>query len=411
MPISPFPDLATVAMVAAAILAMLAISLFHIATHATAPHAVRSWGQSCLVAALGLVLKSLESFSEPGWLQAAGDLLLGAAIILQATALAPFARHGKVIVRTMIAFNLVHLLAALYLAGYAPDPVRRVIATDLIGAAALFAAGLIVWQPSRATYAGLNRVVAGAYGVAGCMFLAQGLMSWHRGSLEVTEVLTVSFVVAALLQVLLPLSLLTISYAHLTGQLATSALLDPLTQAHNRRGLAEAWSMLQARARRGEEGWHVGVILLDIDHFKKLNQAHGHSAGDALLQLVVEVMRGTARRYDTVGRLGGEEFCMLLPGVTIRQAQVVTERVRQRFTALAKDRNGVDVTLSAGITVANAGQSDMEQALDAADQMLYVAKREGRDRARVDPDALRVAAGMAPVPRTGTQDQLGFPLV
>ena len=54
---------------------------------------------------------------------------------------------------------------------------------------------------------------------------------------------------------------------------------------------------------------------------------------------------------------------------------------------------------------------EMEQALDAADQMLYVAKREGRHRARVDPDALRVAAGMAPVPRTGTQDQLGFPLV
>ena len=215
----------------------------------------------------------------------------------------------------------------------------------------------------------------------------------------------------AALQVLLPLALLAVTYGQLATQLARSALLDPLTQARNRRGLAESWGLLQARARRGDEGWHVGVILLDIDFFKKVNQGHGHATGDTVLQLVVEAMRATARRYDTVGRFGGEEFCMLLPGVTIRQAQVVTERVRQRFTELARERTGLEITISAGITVANAGQTAMEQALDAADQMLYIAKHEGRDRSRVDPDALRVVSGMAPLQRTGRQDELGFPLV
>ena len=82
-----FLDLATISVVAAAMLAMLSASLFHIATHAPAPHAIRLWGQSCLVAAFGLALKSLEPWSTPGALQAFGDLLLGASVILQAAAL------------------------------------------------------------------------------------------------------------------------------------------------------------------------------------------------------------------------------------------------------------------------------------------------------------------------------------
>lgn len=406
-----FLDLATVSVVAAVMLAMVSASLFHIATHAPAPHAVRLWGLSCLAAALGLALKSFEPWDMPGALQAFGDLLLGASVILQAMALSQFSRFGERIVRTLVIFNIVHLLSTIQFAGLDPNPVVRVICTDLISAAALFSAAFLVWRPSRKDFTRLSQIIAVAYSLTGLVLVIQGLASWHLDSLAVTEFMGWSYLLAAALQVLLPLALLTISYGQLAGQLARSALLDPLTQARNRRGLAEAWSLLQARARRGDEGWHVGVILLDIDLFKKVNQTHGHSAGDAVLQLVVEVMRATARRYDTIGRFGGEEFCMLLPGVTIRQAQVVTERVRKRFTELVRERTGIDVTISAGITVANAGQTAMEEALDAADQMLYVAKREGRDRARVDPDALRVVSGMAPLQRTGKQDELGFPLV
>jgi diguanylate cyclase (GGDEF)-like protein len=406
-----FLDLATISVVAAAILAMLSASLFHVAIHAPAPHAVRLWGQSCLVAALGLILKSLEPSSSPVALQAFGDLLLGASVILQAAALTQFTRYGERIVRTLVIFNVVHLLSTIQFAGLAPNAVIRVICSDLIGAAALFSAAFIVWRPSRKDFASLSQIIAVVYSLTGLILLMQGLMSWHLDSLEVTEFMGWTYLLTTTLQILLPLSLLTISYGQLASQLARSALLDPLTQARNRRGLAEAWSLLQARARRGDEGWHVGVILLDIDLFKKVNKTHGHAAGDTVLQLVVEVMRATARRYDTIGRFGGEEFCMLLPGVTIRQAQVVTERVRRRFTELARERTGIDITISAGITVANAGQTAMEEALDAADQMLYAAKREGRDRARVDPDALRVVSGMAPLQRTGKQDELGFPLV
>ena len=406
-----FLDLATISVVAAVMLAMLSASLFHIAAHAPAPHAIRLWGQSCLVAALGLTLKSLEPWSAPGPLQAFGDLLLGASVILQAAALARFSRYGERIVRALVLFNVVHLMSTIQFTGLDPNPLVRVICSNLISAAGLFTTAFIVWRPSRKDFARLSQVIAVGYVLTGLILMAQGIGRWYLDSLTVHDFTSWGYLAGVTLQILLPLTLMTISYGQLAGQLARSALLDPLTQARNRRGLAEAWSLLQARARRGDEGWHVGVILLDIDLFKKINQTHGHAAGDTVLQMVVEVMRATARRYDTVGRFGGEEFCMLLPGVTIRQAQVVTERVRKRFTEQVRERTGIEVTISAGITVANAGQTAMEEALDAADQMLYVAKREGRDRARVDPDALRVVSGMAPLQRTGKQDELGFPLV
>ena len=406
-----FLDLATISVVAAVMLAMLSASLFHIAAHAPAPHAIRLWGQSCLVAALGLTLKSLEPWSAPGPLQAFGDLLLGASVILQAAALSRFSRFGERIVRTLVLFNVVHLMSTIQFTGLDPNPLVRVICSNLISAAGLFTTAFIVWRPSRKDFARLSQVIAVGYALTGLILMAQGIGRWYLDSLTVHDFTSWGYLAGVTLLILLPLTLMTISYGQLAGQLARSALLDPLTQARNRRGLAEAWSLLQARARRGDEGWHVGVILLDIDLFKKINQTHGHAAGDTVLQMVVEVMRATARRYDTVGRFGGEEFCMLLPGVTIRQAQVVTERVRKRFTEQVRERTGIEVTISAGITVANAGQTAMEEALDAADQMLYVAKREGRDRARVDPDALRVVSGMAPLQRTGKQDELGFPLV
>ena len=406
-----FLDLATISVVAAVMLAMLSASLFHIAAHAPAPHAIRLWGQSCLVAALGLTLKSLEPWSAPGPLQAFGDLLLGASVILQAAALSRFSRFGERIVRTLVLFNVVHLMSTIQFTGLDPNPLVRVICSNLISAAGLFTTAFIVWRPSRKDFARLSQVIAVGYVLTGLILMAQGIGRWYLDSLTVHDFTSWGYLAGVTLQILLPLTLMTISYGQLAGQLARSALLDPLTQARNRRGLAEAWSLLQARARRGDEGWHVGVILLDIDLFKKINQTHGHAAGDTVLQMVVEVMRATARRYDTVGRFGGEEFCMLLPGVTIRQAQVVTERVRKCFTEQVRERTGIEVTISAGITVANAGQTAMEEALDAADQMLYVAKREGRDRARVDPDALRVVSGMAPLQRTGKQDELGFPLV
>ena len=422
----PLLDQASIGVAAATMLAMVAVALFHVATHAPAPDTVRMWGRSGLIAAFGFALMAFSDPGSSGPLPAIGNLALGVALILQVAAVAGNVGHGDRLVRLLLIITVVHAVAMAQFAGLDPNPLVQVVCSHLLGAVALFAAALIGWRPNRTEFNRLGRLLAATYAAGGLLSLALGLFHWEAGlaagdaaaAAAVRDALPAAGdpaawgrLAVAMLHLLPPLALLALSYSQLARQLACSATLDPLTQAVNRRGLAAAWDLLQARARRGDEGWHVGVVMLDIDHFKSINQAHGHAAGDAVLQLVVDVMRQVARRYDIVARFGGEEFCMLLPGVTIRQAQVVTERIRRRITEAGRERTGIDVTVSAGITVANAGQTGIEQAVDAADQMLYIAKQDGRDRSRVDPDALRVIAGLAPVARSGKADELGFPLV
>ena len=101
-------------------------------------------------------------------------LALGAAVILQAAALAPYTRYGERIVRTLVIFNAVHLLSSVQFAGLDPNPVIRVVCSDLIGAAALFSAAFIVWRPSRKEFARLSRIIAIAYSATATTLLLQG---------------------------------------------------------------------------------------------------------------------------------------------------------------------------------------------------------------------------------------------
>lgn len=407
----PSLDPATLSIAAAAMMLMLAGCLLHFASHAGARKSVRLWSQSCLLAALGYLFKAFEPVSAPGPLAAVGDLTFSIVLIFQAAALADLTRHGERIVRILVVLTIAHLIVAIQFGGLAPNPFIRILSSQGIAAASLIVAALLGWRTHRSEHARLGTLISTTYALGGLILLATAVANLRTGQAVRLELESWVLLAHGLLHVVLPMAILALAHARLASQLAQSATVDPLTQASNRRGLADAWQLLQARARRGDEGWHVGVVMIDIDDFKKINHEHGHATGDLVLQLVVEVMRKTARRYDTVCRFGGQEFCMLLPGVTIRQAQVVTERIRARVAELGQKRAGIDVTVSAGITVANAGQTAMDQAIDAADQMLYAAKRDGPDRARVDPDALRVIAGLAPVERTGKPDELGFPMV
>ncbi|MGE3923624.1 MAG: GGDEF domain-containing protein [Lautropia sp.] len=407
----PLLDPSTLSVAASAMSLLLAAALFHVAAHAPATFAVRPWGRSCVVAAVGFALKAFDSAAAPNLAGALGDLALTAALILQAIALSDLTRHGERIVRTLVIVNLAHLVVVIQFALLDPSPLTRIVASQLIGAIGLIAASLLGWRPSRPEFRRIGPGIGAIYLAAGLLMLAAGVVHWQTASVAIDEIAVWSQLGTTLLQLMLPLALIALACSHLARQLARSATRDALTQAANRRGLADAWNLLQARARRGDEGWHVGVVMLDVDHLKSINQSHGHAQGDTVLRIVADAMRSTARRYDTVSRFGGGEFCMLLPGVTIRQAQVVTERIRRQIADASREQTGTEVTVSAGVTVANAGETPMEQAIDAADQMLYLAKRDGRDRARIDPDALRVVAGISPLTRSNKPDALGFPLL
>lgn len=156
---------------------------------------------------------------------------------------------------------------------------------------------------------------------------------------------------------------------------------DPLTGLYNRRYLDETISRELPRARR--HGASIGLILVDLDHFKRLNDTHGHDAGDYVLSQMGELLRGKTRGSDIACRLGGEEFAVVLPGAAMEAARKRAEEIRQALAALSLEFEGKPlgpVTLSAGVAALQPHQSSWAQVMRNADAALYAAKQAGRDR-------------------------------
>ena len=170
--------------------------------------------------------------------------------------------------------------------------------------------------------------------------------------------------------------------ARLVAELRRMSLTDALTGVGNRRALDEALQLEIARARRARCG--LALVLLDIDHFKRINDTLGHVAGDEVLAAFTERLRSNTRDADRVFRYGGEEFALLVAAGSVSAALAAAERV-VRATAAAPLRAGhrlVDVTCSAGVSLLAADDGACGSALLArADAALYAAKRAGRNRA------------------------------
>ncbi|MEV5408531.1 GGDEF domain-containing protein [Thermopolyspora sp. NPDC052614] len=181
-----------------------------------------------------------------------------------------------------------------------------------------------------------------------------------------------------LLVTLPPIVLLQRSLLH--AQLQAAARTDGKTGLLN----AAAWQREAdteiARARR--TGETLALVILDIDHFKKVNDEHGHLVGDRVLAGVAATLRSQVREYDVVGRFGGEEFVVLLPNTEVVEARSVAERLRMHVANMAVPVNDVSitVTVSAGVAVMNLHGEDLLDLLAAADLALYRAKELGRDR-------------------------------
>jgi two-component system cell cycle response regulator len=155
------------------------------------------------------------------------------------------------------------------------------------------------------------------------------------------------------------------------------ALIDPLTGLRNRRFLDGA---LQDHLARGTP---FTLMILDIDHFKRVNDQHGHDAGDDVLRVVAQRLRGALREDDLICRLGGEEFAIVMPGADVDSARVIAERARQAISseplALSPAPLSLSLTVSAGLAaaVAGLGARDLYRLADAA---LYRSKAAGRNR-------------------------------
>lgn len=163
------------------------------------------------------------------------------------------------------------------------------------------------------------------------------------------------------------------------GQLALSASLDGLTGLWNRARIDQLFSDEIARAQRYDT--RFAVILIDIDHFKQVNDTHGHAVGDTVLRQFASLLRSSVRAVDQVGRLGGEEFLVILPEADLQQALAVAKTL-QRLVRECEFKTVRHKTASFGVT--EFCDDDSAQAmLDRADRALYQAKANGRDRIEV----------------------------
>jgi diguanylate cyclase (GGDEF)-like protein len=159
------------------------------------------------------------------------------------------------------------------------------------------------------------------------------------------------------------------------------ATTDELTGLANRRHFLARLVEEQARLQR-QETQRAVVLMLDLDHFKTINDTFGHAAGDAVLRHGAALMRDSLRIIDQVGRIGGEEFAILLSGADRAAAQVFAERLREKFakTPVLYEGQSIPVSVSIGITALTAQEATVNAVLRRADAALYRAKAEGRNR-------------------------------
>jgi diguanylate cyclase (GGDEF)-like protein len=170
-----------------------------------------------------------------------------------------------------------------------------------------------------------------------------------------------------------------------------AAATDPLTGLLNRRGFFEAAGSLIAISRRNRMA-PVSVLVLDLDHFKAINDRSGHATGDAMLQLFAKVARETLRATDIIGRLGGEEFVALLPSAAA-EAAIAAERVRAAFAVASIVRNGRCIAATVSIGVASAlPATAIDLLITRADDALYRAKKNGRNRVEIAGDPAETLA-------------------
>ncbi|MFC4273575.1 sensor domain-containing diguanylate cyclase [Achromobacter aloeverae] len=168
-------------------------------------------------------------------------------------------------------------------------------------------------------------------------------------------------------------------YAQEISELRRAAGIDPLSGLLNRRAFLYAAAMMMADANAR----HLTVIMADIDFFKQVNDNHGHSAGDATIRKVGEILTACVRETDLVARFGGEEFVILLAGTPPGAVLALTERMRRSVqeTPITHGAATIRITISLGVAIADPEDRDIQNVIEGADRALYRAKQRGRNRA------------------------------
>jgi diguanylate cyclase (GGDEF)-like protein len=255
------------------------------------------------------------------------------------------------------------------------------VATVCVGVGVMLLATVhLTWRQGRRATPAFAAIVAGGYSLLALVLLARAVQALMVGastkiSIDAPGHLNVSLAILVLfVGGLINLAQIRLVLGRVLQHLTTEAQTDALTGAANRRGLMQHLAEVHARALKGDHGYVV--LMVDIDHFKAINDQHGHAEGDRVLKRVAQGLRDGLRSGDIVARWGGEEFCVLLPRIGLSEARALAERMTQQIAATGTPR----VTVSIGVADVHVQVEDPDDAIRRADAALYRAKQAGRNQ-------------------------------
>ena len=223
------------------------------------------------------------------------------------------------------------------------------------------------------------------------------LLSGGLAALQMdTDFQLVFYIYMSFLATVLPPSIIWLVLRRLTDELRNLAARDPMTQLLNRRGLGDALQ-LYFNSRKAEP---AHVLMVDVDHFKRINDRYGHQAGDTVLCHVAQVLRSTVRRGDLTGRIGGEEFVAICLDSDVDGVMQLAERLRaaieSRAIAVAGDGEMLHCTVTLGVSHHFMGAQALEGAMQEADAALYRGKAAGRNRVELAACGLPIPPAIGP---------------
>lgn len=337
-------------------------------------------GQSCWWLAAHLGLQPAETLAMCAWI---------GGVLLEVTAYCRFFEFRRVR-RVMIAsIALAGLAVAGALAAGASHTQLIQVVAGLI-AVFTFGAAMILLRPGGA-HTLLQRVI----GVNDTLF-ALAIWAWliaeqrGLGAVGMEHIHGLAYFASYLLMIVNGVGFLLMCKQKDDGQMQRLATVDALTDTLNRRAFferAESTRQLALRLRKP-----IALLMLDLDHFKQLNDNHGHACGDQALRLFAETVRGVLREQDLVGRLGGEEFALALPGTPLEGARHAAERLRVAVTEVSVPScaSTYRMSVSIGLVMIEPNE-ELTAALARADHALYAAKTGGRNRVEIGPAILKRA--------------------
>jgi diguanylate cyclase (GGDEF)-like protein len=375
-------DLRTLLLVVAVADVMVAIVLW-----AGAGRRLRSgmglWIMSLPVRALAVMI--LVARIEPQ----AGALLVSAALLalsmtLQAAALMAYdGRHLPAWIHTAALAAV-----ALPLALIGTDAAHAILFGGLVFGMMLAALVFVALQvrSTVSARASARGVLVATFGIGAIAFFVRGIgVALSADPLQPFvapgPMQSAVFVIATAAAIVSTFGFLQLHKERAEGEAMRMATLDPLTGAYNRRTFHEIAERELSRARRA--GQPLSIIVLDIDHFRPVNDKYGNRIGDEMLQRIADIVRSALRKEDMLVRYGGEEFLVMLPDVPGPGAVVVAGRIRKSVEAEAIEAGGqkIPVTVSVGVSARlDEGPESMENLLARADEALALAKQRGRNR-------------------------------